>query len=476
MHMKNTLGLILIATFCIVISFPITNAFAGYSDWSEVENDPSAIGWGLPHTSGYYGYINGVPNPAPFAMVWEKTDPSDDGRGASIDFHISGTLQTILITFLDGIAEDEFDLYIDEGSGNIHVGGIYPTYPHDSATTEYWKTRCYDVSMLGITGPDITIKVYASGDRWPQFSTFGQLGVDYIAVTWATEDDSVTQLQSLSPDLPSYSEYFIQKDVANNPYGLDYQDNYNYGPEDNTCVTVIFKTVNARLEGTLIACNLKPNFAYQVKLEGFPDHQSNEWIGYQGRWWDSDINQNVDDSYYESHPEHTIIGYLLFDYFITDQTGNALLDFVVDSSYHVLWKPTPPTGTDRRTRNPEDGPLKSCTFNPKDPKALQLPDILCYDSDYGGSTEQVYGETERPPVGGRGLPPGDYSCKFILTEESFHSPFKWPAAMGAEISFTIIPENHIPEAPFGTITTVLTSLTAFMLFLYMKRSITHESR
>jgi len=31
-------------------------------------------------------------------------------------------------------------------------------------------------------------------------------------------------------------------------------------------------------------------------------------------------------------------GYLVFDYFITDENGDAIVSFETDSSYHVLWK------------------------------------------------------------------------------------------------------------------------------------------
>ena len=65
------------------------------------------------------------------------------------------------------------------------------------------------------------------------------------------------------PDAP-----FRWRDVATNPYGLLYQDTYTY---DDASVTVTFQPCGERtFTGHLSATNLKPNFAYQMKLVGKP--------------------------------------------------------------------------------------------------------------------------------------------------------------------------------------------------------------
>jgi hypothetical protein len=71
-------------------------------------------------------------------------------------------------------------------------------------------------------------------------------------------------------------------DVADQAYGTNYQGTYSYS---QATVTVTYYTTGSTLRGTLTANNLKPNFAYQLKLVGTPGTADNELIGYSGRWW-----------------------------------------------------------------------------------------------------------------------------------------------------------------------------------------------
>jgi hypothetical protein len=121
------------------------------------------------------------------------------------------------------------------------------------------------------------------------------------------------------------------------------------------------------------------------------------------------------------------------DYFITDSEGNAVLNFQIDSSYHVLWK------TSQNTRGPQDGPFRTVAFDPS-------PTQPAYGADYPKQTVGIFGEWERLPVGGIQLRPGDYACQIILTEESFHGSGGalaggWAAAMGAEVWFQAAPRR-----------------------------------
>lgn len=79
----------------------------------------------------------------------------------------------------------------------------------------------------------------------------------------------------------------------------------------------------------------------QIKLEGmgslssFAD--SNEKIGYIGRWWDNNDNTNISDAQYEEVKKtHDVLGYVIFDGF---NTAGVSTTFALDSSYHVLWTP-----------------------------------------------------------------------------------------------------------------------------------------
>jgi len=273
----------------------------------------------------------------------------------------------------------------------------------------------------------------------------------------------------LGPSMTHTADY-RWRDAADNLYSDSYRTTYKYS---QALVQVTFYEAYPFFHGTLTASNLKPNFAYQLKLVGLPDELSNEKIGLAGRWWqehwdgtawvggqnlnikgDDGSSPNPNDHIYfdtrdtpSSSPTgklYRYTGYLVFDYFITDSNGNAQLDFEARSSYHVLFK------TSQRTNTPQDGPLKERTFQP-------TSSDLGYDKNYPQSTTSIFGEWERLPAGGVFLQPGYYTCKVVLTEESFHGSGgtyagNWAGAMEGDISFAIeeIPPLPVPVMPMGT--------------------------
>ena len=89
------------------------------------------------------------------------------------------------------------------------------------------------------------------------------------------------------PDTP-----YRWMDIADFLYSFRYQSFFNY---EQPTVKLSFCDISSTFEGTLVASELKPNFAYQVKLVGKPtkvwgaggDDWANEQIGYAGRWWRS---------------------------------------------------------------------------------------------------------------------------------------------------------------------------------------------
>jgi len=214
------------------------------------------------------------------------------------------------------------------------------------------------------------------------------------------------------PDAP-----FRWKDIDANLYSQAYRDTYTY---DQAGVVVAFEgTQDSVFAGHVSAVGLKPNFAYQVKLVGKPvglwgaegDDVTNERIGYAGRWWRVTPNPgNATDQDYEAHrddPDYIYEGYLLMDFFVSDSLGAVEYDFAGRSSYHVLWWET------QRPRGACDSPVRYSTVvgHASDP---------AYDSEVGPVEVGVYAEIERLCEGETVLPGGDYSCRFFLTEESFH--------------------------------------------------------
>ena len=69
----------------------------------------------------------------------------------------------------------------------------------------------------------------------------------------------------MGPVGPSESYRWIG--VTGQEYRSNYQQNYAYS---QTVVNLAYETTGSTLKRTPLANNLKPNFAYQLKLEGIP--------------------------------------------------------------------------------------------------------------------------------------------------------------------------------------------------------------
>jgi hypothetical protein len=189
------------------------------------------------------------------------------------------------------------------------------------------------------------------------------------------------------------------KDIAGNMYegplpasGNSWRNNAYTGAS----VSVNYGVTGSRLTGTITATGLKPNFAYQLKLEGSSDAWTNSTLASIGRTSGS-------------------TGYLAFGSLVTDNSGNATTSFVTDSSFHVLYRTAGSGGYGIGSPGANDGPVSYYTFDPD-------PSSPWYSADYGSATVGIYGNLEpgRALPGTLQLPDGTYTCKFVLTEESFH--------------------------------------------------------
>lgn len=304
----------------------------------------------------------------------------------------------------------------------------------------------WNVSFNVTEGAYCVLCLAAFNDR-----IYAGMGNGYV---FSRAETTKLDLTIVGSGLTSPSGGYRWLDVADQAYGSNYRNSYNYS---QASATVTYYLVGKTLTGTLAAQNLKPNFAYQLKLVGTPGTSENELIGMAGRWWQEVWNgtawtggQNLNDKGNGSSPNpndltylsrrflldgssptgyhYRYTGYLLFGYFITDSNGNVTLSFHTGSCYHVLWK------TSQRGRTSSDGPLVTATFDPD-------PSQPAYDIDYPNSTTSIFGEWERLPMDGVNLASGQYDCQIVLTEESFHgtAPLagNWAAAMNGEINFTI---------------------------------------
>ncbi len=148
------------------------------------------------------------------------------------------------------------------------------------------------------------------------------------------------------PDIEQTPREMYWKDITGASYPEEFIDNFSYA---NATAILTYSTFDwLHFTGTLYATGLKPNFCYQTKLCGKPevyygaagDDAANEKIGYVGRWWREEPNPaNADDAEYEANkdnPAYVYKGYFLFDFFATDDSGSATVNFTSDSSYHAI--------------------------------------------------------------------------------------------------------------------------------------------
>jgi len=269
------------------------------------------------------------------------------------------------------------------------------------------------------------------------FTVFAAIGHATVAQLTAIEDVSESNLRWW--------------DVASNVFDSAYSDTYAY---DDATVTLTYGVGGdpATLAGHLSAENLKPNFAYQMKLEGKAtglwdddgDDDANEAIGFLGRWWrvQPSPGNSTDADYLAHHddPAYIYTGYLLFDFFITDRFGNAEIEFALDSSLHVLVTDT--QGTPGTCDTPFTWwPVQGFASDP------------AYPADIGPTDVGVYGQREsgRPCYGEAVMATGPYSCRFILTEESFHHSGEgsgnWASVMACDqMDFDTSAAPTVPDA------------------------------
>jgi len=270
--------------------------------------------------------------------------------------------------------------------------------------------------------------------------------------------DYQVTLADVDSNSTSPTGQFRWRDAADNIYSADYRDWYNYTLAD---VHINYNADVNGLYGTLNASNLKPYFAYQLKLVGNSDIDSvaNKNTGLAGRWWQQQWGETSwidgknlnnkgdgtspnpnDDTYFvlrdvndpcsPTGKHYRFTGYLVLDYFITDINGDAELSFRSLNSYHVLWKTT-----QSYTYTADDGPIKTVLVYPD-------PCSPAYDINYPASTIEVFGEWERLPVDQVIPADGDYQADFVLTEECFHSCSVefggcWASAMAGAAKFRI---------------------------------------
>ncbi len=236
-------------------------------------------------------------------------------------------------------------------------------------------------------------------------------------------DLSQTTMHALPVEPPEQERW---RDIADVAYRDDFREAFDYADTARHRVEVRYEPAAEMLQGIVSAIGLKPSMAYQLKLVGLEPiagateaenagdaRRWSSWqLGHIGRWWCEDCGWNVSDADLAQHvgDGHTVRGYLLFDWFVTDARGDAQHPFALDSSLHVLWR------VGQRERGPNDSPPRWYT--------VERPADV-YPPSAANTRQQIglFGEWEpdRPNIGQVRLPAGSYHVGLNLTEETFHA-------------------------------------------------------
>ncbi len=226
-------------------------------------------------------------------------------------------------------------------------------------------------------------------------------------------------------------------DVAGNIYTNEFIRNFSYEapPPEGPAMFVQVAPTGKTLRGRLEIRNMKPNFAYQIKLRGryADDPEGFRGIGYAGRWRLPGGGTNFTDKEFEAVDDKSdATAYILFDYVVTDSHGHAARDFALDSSLHVLWN------VDRQRVDPPAKEVTPVVIDASNPEFYARPkDTL--------EVERIWAEPETVRYkGGRKtitLPPRKYHAEIVLTEESWHAfgndSGYWATVAAAPVEFTI---------------------------------------
>jgi predicted ribosomally synthesized peptide with SipW-like signal peptide len=324
-----------------------------------------------------------------------------------------------------------------EGKLNLIGSEDLGSIPHDDDSNsafgaKIWLVRCSDYNEEGESVNWGNMKDYLY-DNWPGFINYNK-GERPNEVISCNNENGSSGGNNQGGDNGNVEQKSISlSELSTNSYfGVE---NFDYSQAN---VNFVYDTpANNKLTGTIEAEGLQPYTTYQVKFIGKPtceygsdgNNEANEYIGYKGRWTClncscSGSGCNRGDSDYENNNSECIAGYLVWDFFTTDENGDATKLVTTDNSYHVLH-------------------CNGGTCGVSNDNQLQNSDCSGTNPDYPYcNVNDVEGELERPEsisCGSLTLNPGTYNLQLVITEESFHTDCRgtWTTVMGGDIEFEI---------------------------------------
>jgi hypothetical protein len=140
------------------------------------ESGHNLVGWGpaLAPSGGWGGAAGGIldTDDNDLRVTWGPNE-DENGQSASLTLTTGDFVGiTLTIIALDGIADDSFEVYIDDE--------LVYDYSADQSQTEYWVKHGIPVHVQKRT--TITLTITATGEGWSGRTIYGQLAISYVAL------------------------------------------------------------------------------------------------------------------------------------------------------------------------------------------------------------------------------------------------------------------------------------------------------
>jgi hypothetical protein len=151
------------------------DGLSGTTEWGEVEPV---------YSGGSYGSCASLCRGGSSRVVWGPGSTSNNTNYAFVQLMwdpAMGKARQIKLRVLDGIADDSFNVYVQNPGGDWAL--VYH-YDSDPSTAEYWVEHddIWSFPAGKGQGGEIYMKIEATGAPWSGFNTYGQLAVDWIEV------------------------------------------------------------------------------------------------------------------------------------------------------------------------------------------------------------------------------------------------------------------------------------------------------
>lgn len=165
------------------IGSPDSEAGHNLQGWGLVEPTTSGGNWGQIASETGCGLGSGDTCDKLLRVTYAGTEPDHplpNGRIATLTLnptHRWGLIRGLKIRALDGIANDDFLVFIKNKKGNWEQ--VY-SYVSDLSTAEVWKVHTVSLFPKVWFKKSVEIAIMATGSNWGQHATYGQLGIDWI--------------------------------------------------------------------------------------------------------------------------------------------------------------------------------------------------------------------------------------------------------------------------------------------------------